>query len=233
MNSIRVGAVILLAGWLGIGVASGQVLYTTQTDFTPAVGLETDIVTEGATGDTDGSTVNGLATDAGGSGTAGALSILHPALGYKQTNLGGENGNAPFLAALKANSKMALDYTLAQDLATGANGYFQISGVFNFTGNYLGFNNNAFFNGANLLAGKHTVVYDYSQHKAALPAAPSGALTYFELFLVLNSGGSLSPGSNVQVYIDNIRLVPEPGSLTLTGLIAPALLLGLRRRNKK
>jgi hypothetical protein len=233
MKSIRLCAFVFLAGRLGIGIASGQVLYTTQNDFAAAVGLETDVASEGATGDTDGSTINGLATDSGGSGTAGALSILHPSLGYKQTNLGGENSNAPFLSALKTHTKLALDYTLAQDLTTGANGYFQIQGVFNFTGNYLGFNNNGFFNGANLLAGTHTVVYDYSAHQAALPAAPSGALTYFELFLVLNSGGSLTPGSNIQVYIDNIRLVPEPASLGLTAIGLSGLLVGLRRRGKK
>jgi hypothetical protein len=213
------------------------VLYTTQQDFTPAVAVDTGIVVgpPGVAGDSDGSTTNGIGntTNPGGAGTAGALFLRQDQLGYKQLNLGDEATNAAFLSALKNNTKLALDYTLAQDLATAPNGYFQLLGVFNFTGNYLGFNNNAYFGGTNLLAGTHTVVYDYSAHQAALPAGPSGALTYFQLFLVLNSGGSLNPATNIQLYVDNIRLVPEPGSLMLTGLTAPALLLGLRRRNRK
>jgi hypothetical protein len=234
MKSIRVGAVIFLAATLWTGALRAQVLYTTQQDFSAAGPADTGIVVgpPGAAGDSDGSTTNGLSSPAG-AGTAGALYVRQDVLGYKQANLGDEAGNAAFLSALKSNNKLALDYTLAQDLVTGANGYFQLLGVFNFTGNYLGFNNNAYFNGANLLAGKHTVVYDYSAHQAALPTAPSGALTYFQLFLVANSGGSLNPATNIVLYVDNIRLVPEPGSLMLAGLSAPVLLLGLRRRNKK
>jgi hypothetical protein len=237
MNRNRVASFVFLAVWLGAAVASAQVLYTTQEDFMPATAVDPGIVVgpPGAAGDTDGSTTNGIGntTSPGAAGTAGALYWRQDELGYKQLNLGDENTNAAFLSALKGNTTLALDYTLSQDLTTGDNGYFQILGVFNFDGNYLGFDNNAFFGGDNLLAGPHTVVYDYSQHQAALPTGPSGALTYFQMFLVANSGGSLDPATGIELYIDNIRVIPEPISLALIGLAAPALWLGLCRRKRK
>ena len=151
-------------------------------------------------------------------------------LGYDQANLGDEAANAGFLAALKGNTKLTLDYTLPQDLVPGANGYFEIWGVFNWSGGYQQFNNNPFFTGANLLAGQHTVTYDYS---ALQPGLPTSQPSYFQLFLVLNCGGSLSPGANVPIYIDNIRVsgpVPEPSSLALMGL--PAVMFLIRRRRR-
>jgi PEP-CTERM motif len=219
---------------LGCAVASAQVLYTTQQDFAPATSASSTDVTvgpPGVTGDTDGSTINGLgnATHPGGVGTAGALFLQANVLGYEQVNLGDEAANAPFLAALKNNTKLSLDYTLPQTLTTGTNGYFQISWVFNWTGGYQGFNNNAFFNGANLAAGAHTVTFDYSALQAGLPTTQP---SYFQLFLILNSGGSLTPGADVQVYVDNIAVVPEPASLTLLGLGIPALIFVARRTRR-
>ena len=210
-------------------IASAQVLYTTQQDFaaaTSANGTDITVGPPGATGDTDGSAINGLASS-GGAGTPGALFLQQNVLGYKQANLGNQAANAAFLAALKGNNQLSLDYTLPQDIIRGSGGYFEIWGVFNWSGGYQNFNNNAFFgDGANLLAGTHTVTFDYSALQAGLPTSPPG---YFELFIVLNSGGTLTPPSNIQVYVDNIRAVPEPSSVMLACLGVSALWLAARR----
>jgi hypothetical protein len=235
MKKLRVGILAVVAVCLGCAVASAQVvLYTTQQDFAPATTASGTTITvgpPGTTGDTDGSTINGVAntTNPGGVGTAGALFLQANTLGYEQVNLGDEAANANFLAALKNHDQLSLDYTLPQTLTTGANGYFQISFVFNWTGGYQGFNNNAFFNGANLSAGSHTVKYDYSALGAGLPTTQP---SYFQLFLILNSGGSLTPAADVQVYVDNIVAVPEPTALTLLGLGIPALTFVARRARR-
>ena len=223
------------AVWLGCSIASASVLYTTQEDFLSATSASSTNVTVGppwTTGDSDLSTINGLGntTNPGGAGTAGALFVQQNVLGYEQVNLGDEAANANFLAALKNNNQLSMTYTLPQTLTTGANGYFQLSWVFNWTGGYQGFNNNSFFNGANLTAGTHTVTFDYSSLQAGLPTTQP---TYFQLFLIANSGGSLSPAAPVPFYIDDIEVVPEPASLTLLlGLGIPALLVVARRRRQ-
>jgi len=214
-------------------VASAQVLYTTQQDFaaaTSANGTDITVGPPGATGDTDFSNINGLAntTSPGGIGTPGALFLQQNVLGYKQANLGDEASNAAFLAALKSHDQLSLDYTLPQDIVRGSGGYFEIWGVFNWSGGYQQFNNVPFFStSANLLAGTHTVTLDYSALVAGLPTTQPG---YFQLFLVLNSGGTLTPPSSIQVYIDNIRAVPEPASLILMSV--PVLLFAARRARR-
>ena len=236
MKNLTFGALGLVAVCSSITL-SAQVLYTTQQDFaaaTTASGANITVGPPGATGDTDLSTINGLANTSspGGAGTAGALFLQANVLNYDQANLGDEAANAGFLAALKGNTKLTLDYTLPQDLNTGASGYFQIWGVFNWSGGYQQFNNNPFFAGANLLAGQHTVTFDYSSLQPGLPTSQPG---YFQLFVVLNCGGSLSPSANVPIYIDNIRVsgpVPEPTSLTLLGLSLPAALVLVHRRRR-
>jgi hypothetical protein len=234
MTNRRIGIYLLaMAVCLWGTAASAQVLYTTQEDFSAAVSANGAAITvgpPGVTGDTDGSTTNGLANSAnpGGAGTAGALFLQTNTLSYNQANLGDEATNAGFLNALKTHSMFALDYTLPQDIVKGSGGYFEIWGVFNWSGGYQQINNNAFFTDANLLAGKHTVTYDYSALQAGLPTTAPG---YFQMFLVLNSGGALTPSANIQVYIDNIRTipVPEPASLALLGSAVPALVLVARR----
>jgi hypothetical protein len=235
MKKLHVGILAVVTVCLGCAVASAQVvLYTTQQDFAPATSASGTTITvgpPGVTGDTDGSTINGLGntSNPGGVGAAGALFLQANTLGYEQVNLGDEAANAPFLAALKNNNKLSLDYTLPQTLTTGANGYFQISLVFNWTGGYQGFNNNAFFNGANLTAGSHTVTFDYSSLQAGLPSTQP---SYFQLFLIVNSGGSLTPTAPVQLYVDNIAVVPEPASATLLGLGIPILVFFVRRARR-
>ena len=231
MKNLRIGMFALAAVCACGAVASAQVLYTTQQDFAPATsasGANITVGPPGVAGDTDGSTINGLAntSNPGGAGTAGALFLQENVLGYQQANLGDEAGNAGFLAALKSHTVLSLDYTLPQDIVKTNGGYFEIWGVFNWSGGYQQFNNVPFFSAANLTAGTHTVTYDYSALQPGLPTSPPG---YFQLFLVLNSGGTLTPSSNIQVYIDNIQVIPEPSSLALMGLGVPALVFFARR----
>jgi PEP-CTERM motif len=212
--------------------SQAQVLYTTQQDFSAATSASGANITVGppvGAPDTDGSGINGLASPAG-PGTPGSLYLVENVLGYQQANLGGQAGNAAFLAALKGHTMLSLDYVLPQDIVRGSGGYFEIWMVFNWSGGYQQINNNAFFgSSANLLAGTHTVTYDYS---ALQPGLPTSAPGYFEVFVVLNSGGTLTPASNIPVYIDNItafQAVPEPATFTLVGLGALGVMM-LRRR---
>jgi hypothetical protein len=230
MKNPRIG---ILALGLVCSAASAQVLFTTQQDFaaaTTASGANITVGPPGVTGDTDGSTINGLANLAspGGAGTAGALFLQENTLGYQQANLGDQASNAGFLAALKSHNQLSLDYTLPTDIVRGSGGYFEIWGVFNWSGGYQQFNNVPFFStSANLLAGSHTVTLDYSALQAGLPTSQPG---YFQMFLVINSGGTLTPPSNIQVYVDNIRAVPEPSSAMLAGLGISAVCVAARRR---
>jgi hypothetical protein len=232
MKLTRVGVLLVAGVCLAAVPAYATVLYTTQNDFsaaTSANGANITVGPPGATGDTDGSSINGLGnpSNAGGAGTPGALFLQQNVLGYQQANMGDEATNAPFLADLKSHNKLALDYTLPQDVVKGSGGYFEIWGVFNWTGGYQQFNNNPFFSAANLTAGQHTVVYDYSSLQAGLPTTQP---SYFQLFLVLNTGGTLTPADHIPIYIDNIRTIPEPASLALAGVGIPAIVLVARRR---
>jgi hypothetical protein len=220
---------------LGVGVlsaasltASAQVLFTTQNDFAGWNGG--GVVGPVATPDADGSTINGLGntTAPGGTGTAGSLSVFNATTGWNTPQSQDEQNNAGFLAALKANTLLTLTYTLTSDIQTGANGYWQLIPVFNWTGGYNQVHNDSFFAGANLTAGTHTVTYDYSSYQAGLPTSAPG---YFQLVVVANSGGSLTGGYQ-QWYLDNIQVstVPEPTSFALAGLGAAALLIFRRRK---
>jgi PEP-CTERM motif len=238
MKNLRVSVLLLGAECLWVGAASAQVLFTTQQDFGHLASQNgTNItVTTGPAGDSDGSTTNGLGSTApgvpGAAGTAGALTLVQNVTGFNQANLGDEATNAGFLAALKANNKLTFDYTLPSAITFGATdgNYFQIIPVFNWTGGYQQLHNDPFFSTANMTAGKHTVTYDYSAFQGGLPTSPP---SYFQLFLVLNSGGVMADLTTPEVgtvYIDNIRLVPEPASLLLMGLAVPALVFVVRSR---
>jgi hypothetical protein len=228
------GGIFLAVMGAGVLTSQGQVLYTTQDDFgaaTSASGANITVGPPSASHDSDGSAVNGLGNGStpGGAGTPGSLFLQENVLGYQQANLGNNAANPGFLAALKGNTGLSLDYFLPQDIVRGSGGYFEIWAVFNWSGGYQQINNIPFFSDSNnLLAGQHTVTFDYSALQAGLPTSQPG---YFQMFLVLNSGGTLTPPNNIQVYVDNIRAiqVPEPTTFALLGLGAAAF-LALRRR---
>ncbi|MFZ1009685.1 MAG: PEP-CTERM sorting domain-containing protein [Candidatus Sulfotelmatobacter sp.] len=225
----------------GVTAASAQELYTTQNDFAAAFsnsGAAVTVGPPGVAGDSDLSPINGIGnnTNPGGVGTPGALFTQVNTLGFDQVNFGDESTNAAFLSAVKTNTLLTFDYTLPQTLTTGANGYFQITGVWNWTGGFQQFNNNAFFTATTLTAGTYTVTMDYSALQAGLPSGPGGGLTYFQLELVENCGGSLTPATPFTVYIDNIRLgaaTPEPASLALLASGSLGLLGFAYRRRRR
>jgi hypothetical protein len=221
---------------LGVGVlsaasltASAQVLFTTQNDFSSWT-FTAGTASVGTIGDTDFSTVNGLGNTVapGGTGTAGALTVNGiPVSGWNPIQSQNEQGNAAFIAALDSASTLSITYTLASSITTGSGGYWQIVPVFNSSAGYAQLHNDAFFSVANgtLSAGTYTVTYN-------ITGAPSGTLSYFQLLLVMNTGGTGLAGGYGEVSIDNITLnpVPEPSTLALAGLGAAALLIFRRRK---
>src|ERR1700733_3938148 len=175
IRSVSAWLLSLLAVCLWGMSSSAQELYTTQDDFAASIsgsGAAVTVGPPGIAGDTDLSPINGIGnnTNPGGVGTPGALFTQVNTLGFDQVNFGDESANAAFLSAVKSNTLLTFDYTLPQTLTTGANGYFQITGVFNWTGGFQQFNNNAFFTAATLMAGTHTVTMDYSALQAGLPS---------------------------------------------------------------
>ena len=200
-------------------------LYTTQTDFSNAASQNGPNITvgpPGTQGDSDSSITNGLATAAGGTDTAGALPLTQNVTGYNQASLGDESGNQAFLNAIANNNTLSLDYYLPQTITLGSTSgnYFQIWAVLNWSGGYQQVNNNNAFDATGLTAGQHTVSFDYSKFVAGLQTILTTKPSYFQLFLVLNSGGvqgDLATPEVGTVDIDNIQVstVPEPASLAL------------------
>jgi hypothetical protein len=240
--SLAVSAILV---W-GLGSASAQVLFTTQDDFAPSKtqqGTNITVGPPGVVGDSDGSTTNGLGntTNAGGTGTAGALPLVQNVTGYNQTQIGpDEAGNQPFLNAMAAHNTLTLDYYLPQAITLGATGsnYFQLVPVFNWSGGYQQLFNNGAFNAAGLTAGEHTVTYDYSSFVASLQSVLTTKPSYFQLFLVANTGGVQGDGTTPEtgtVIVDNFRVsgVPEPASLALLSLGGLGLLGVARRRIRR
>jgi hypothetical protein len=80
------------------------------------------------------------------------------------------------------------------------------------------------FGGADTWGVRHAVV-PFTQLED-FNATPHGG-GYFELGFSINGDWGDVPGS---MYIDNIRLVPEPATFVLLGLALPALALAARRR---
>jgi hypothetical protein len=223
-NSLALAAVVLFTG---VSVQA-QVLFTTQDDFsswTFAGGASV-----GTAGDTDFSTVNGLGntTTPGGAGTAGALTVTGiPASGWSPVSSQNQNGNAAFVSTLANSATLSLTYTLASDITTGSGGYWQIVPVMNSSAGYAQIHNDSFFSVANgtLSAGTHTVTYNVT-------GAPSGSLSYYQLLLVMNTGGTGLAGGYNQVSIDNIVVtpIPEPASIALCAMGLVSGLVLIRRK---
>lgn len=80
---------------------------------------------------------------------------------------------------------------------------------------------------ANAIATPTTLVWDYSAMDfSTLPANP----TYQEVVFVINAGGGASFVQAPNVYVDNLRLIPEPSVIVGLGLASMGLML--RKRSK-
>jgi hypothetical protein len=203
-----------------VSTASAAVLFTTQEDFGAWDGNNPGA--ELVSGDTDARTVNGLGntTAAGGSGTAGALTISI-AGGFNQTYSAGEQGNAPFISLMRELSDTP-GATISMDYVgpTGVTSYWQPLLHFNYDGFWGGISPASTVDNGTY----QTALYNISE--LTIPAT----LTYFQIGLTSNNGAA-EVGKTFT--IDNIQTVPEPASAVgalLVVAVAPARRRGLRCR---
>jgi hypothetical protein len=192
-------------------------LFTTQQDFAGWTGNASIANSVSAT-DLDGATTNG-AINNGGAGTGGSLGTSWISGTFDYFYGPGEQGNAPFLAALgtsntgagytAASGFLAIDYTKPPP---GTGSYFQLGVVLNYDSNF----GQTFGTETDNGNGTYTAVIPYTINATA-------ASTYFQLGLIYNSNYN----TNTVFNIDNIRVVPEPASLAVLSLAGCGM---IRRR---
>ena len=209
------------------GQAHGQVLFSTQQDFSGWGDNSSGanfVIAPVATPDSESSNVNGLGntSSAGGAGTAGSGQVtwMPPAGSYGFFYGPGEQGNAGFMSAIDPGSGggnlVSYSGTILVDSTTppaGSGNYFSLGIVLNYSSNF-----GQFFGSASATpnaSGFYTYTIPYTIN------AVSG-LSYFQPGLIYNSNDTGTPFN-----IDNIRMAPEPASL---GLVALGALGMIRRR---
>ena len=146
----------------------------------------------------------------------------------RETSNPGEDVYQALLAASANEAAYHFDYDWYVDTSAGGFGNFLQIGTYINTGNgyYAQSGNEVELNGEQLASGQvfsGTVSRTFASRGYDMPAAQ----TFFRPGLILNGDGTAA-----NVHFDNIRFyaVPEPASLALLAITAPALLLAIRRR---
>jgi hypothetical protein len=175
---------------------------------------------------------------------SGAVQFNLPATGYTQWAAlklqQSANGIEEWRDDFLANARLAVDITLvASEMSTAAGNNFANIGLFanadgwgfNLLGNpvsvtpFAGYNGDNSFNPLQL-SGTQTSTWSWNiqQTHDGVGTNINPATGYIELIFETYSNGG------VVYHIDNVRLVPEPASLGMLAMIAPAFLFVLRRR---
>ena len=210
--------------------ALAQSLFTTANDFTgwTAGGSSFTVASTSAT-DLDGATVNGLGntTAAGGTGTAGSLSMQWVSGTYDFAAYSpGEQGNAAFLSALENATTLTFDYTTPP---AGTGNYFGLGIVLNYQN---GFDQLCPASTTSLGGGVTQATVNWSTEAATLISAQAsngGGFSYFQFGVIYNS--NYTP-TGTPFTVDNFEVTPapEPATLALAGLGGASLLLMRHRR---
>jgi hypothetical protein len=213
-----IGGALCVAATLGgldDGRALGQVLFTTQNDFTGWTSDGAFNIVPVASPDLDARVTNGLKSG-GGVGTPGSLQLDWNSGAFNNNiRSPGLQGNAALVAALGSSGIFEATYT--KPTITGGT-YFQLGIVLNYEGHFdqLGFTSEV-DNGNGTFTGRVPYTFDTS--------VLTGGLDYLQIGVLWNSDWQAT--SNF--YVDNIRIVPEPGTLLLTFAGGLGLLMHRRR----
>jgi hypothetical protein len=221
-KNLKLGQVGAMMGAVLFGGAIAHAnteLYTTMDDFSQWSNSGSVTTTGVTTPDSDGSSINGLGntTAAGGTGTPGSLQVAASSGTYDFFYGPGEQGNAPFLAALGSSGTINVDFQYPTN--NGGN-YFSLGLVLNYTSNFGQFSAGTPVSDGN---GWYTESIPYTVNTAA-------SYSYFQLGLIFNSNYDTSAPAVFNVDNINIQSVPEPA--TLGSLGAGLTLLTLRRRRR-
>lgn len=207
--------------------APAQSLFTTSNDFVASASSQFMVAPTSAV-DLDGATINGLGnTNAAGlPGTPGSASLTWVSGSFDYVFFSpGEQGNAPFLAALEGASALTFDFTTPP---AGTGNYFQLGLVVNYQG---GFDQLFPASTINLGGGVTQATISFASEAGTIAAAQAGnggSFSYFELGVIYNSNFNTSTAFN----IDNFQAVPvpEPSVMALFSLGALGLSGFARRR---
>jgi hypothetical protein len=213
----------LTAGLLLLGgraASADTTLFTTIDDFSGWNNSGGIVTGTEATPDYDGSAVNGLgntSTGSGNPGVPGSLSVTANSGTYDFFYSQGEQGNAPFLAALGGSGTLKFEF---QYPVNNGGSYFQLGMVVNSSATfYQAFGGTAVSDGG----GWYTESIPYS-------FTTSPTYSYFQLGLIFNS--NYDSGAPTSFPVDDIAIaaVPEPATLSVLGMGLSLLTIRRRRR---